>query len=404
MAQTTNLQETAAIIPATPAAQAAPPPFQIGKVLVITTGHLTHDIFSSFLSPLLPLLIQKLGLSLAMAGTLAAFQQLPSLLNPLLGVLADKGKLRWLVILAPSITAACMCLVGISSSYAFISLLLVCAGISTAIWHTSTPPVTARASGPLIGRGMSLFMIGGSLGYTIGPLLAVAAVSWWGLEGIWRLYPLALAASALLYWQIRDLEGFKGASRKGNGKWSESWQVLKRIMLPVTGIIIFQGFMQAALSTYLPIYLTNQGASLWIAGASLSIYEIAGAAGTLTAGTLSDRFSRRRVLGVALLTAPLLMLVFLVIPGWLAVPALLVIGFTCLSTTPVILALVNDYSHDHPATANGLYFAISFISRSLIVILIGAIADRYGLQPTFFGCALLGFASLPFVWLIPRRK
>jgi len=54
-------------------------------------GSPDHDIFTSFLAPLLPLIIQKLGLSLTLAGSLAAFQQLPSLINPFLGLLADRG-------------------------------------------------------------------------------------------------------------------------------------------------------------------------------------------------------------------------------------------------------------------------------------------------------------------------
>ncbi len=69
---------------ATLARQAAEPKsFQTGRVLTVAGGHLIHDIFTSFLPPLLPLIIQKLGLSLTLAGSLAAFQQFPGLINPL---------------------------------------------------------------------------------------------------------------------------------------------------------------------------------------------------------------------------------------------------------------------------------------------------------------------------------
>ena len=179
--------------------------FQIGSVLTIAGGHLIHDIFTSFLAPLLPLIIQKLSLSLTLAGTLAAFQQLPSLINPFLGLLADRGSLRWFVILAPAVTATAMSMIGVAPSYTALSILLLVAGLSTAIWHTPTPAMIARVSGRQVGQGMSFFMLGGSLAYTVGPLLAVAAVSWWGLEGIWRLIPLGGAASAVLYWRTREI-------------------------------------------------------------------------------------------------------------------------------------------------------------------------------------------------------
>ncbi len=377
--------------------------FQTDKAFVIAAGHLTHDIFTSFLSPLLPLIIQRLSLSLTLAGTLASLQQFPSLINPVLGLLADRGSLRWLIILAPTVTAVVMSLIGIAPSYAVLCILLLVAGVSTAIWHTPAPAMIARISGRQVGQGMSIFVLGGSLAYTIGPLLGVAAVSWWGLEGIWRLVPLAMAASALLYWRTRDITLARPAGQS-NGSLAESWRELKRVFLPLSGILIAQGFMLAALSTFLPTFMSSEGASLLMAGGALSVYEIAGGIGNLTSGTISDRLGRRRVLALALLLAPALMLLFLAAQGWIKILTLLAVGFTALSTSPVMMALVNEHSRDHPSTANGLYFALNFVSKSLIIILVGALGDRFGLYLTFQACAVLGFAGLPFVLLLPRTS
>ena len=376
--------------------------FRTWDVLTIAGGHLTHDIFTSFLAPLLPLIIQKLGLSLMLAGSLASFQQLPSLINPFLGLLADRGSLRRLVVLTPTVTAVVMCLIGIAPSYTVLTILLLVAGFSTAAWHTPTPAMVARVAGRQVGQGMSFFMLGGSLAYTLGPLLAVAAVSWWGLEGIWRLIPLGVAASIMLYWRTRGITWSPSASR-ANGSWSQSWGELRPVMLPIAGIIIAQGFMTVALGTYLPTFLSLEGASLWQAGSALSIVEMAGAVGALVTGTVSDRWGRRRVLALALLVAPLLMLLFLSVRGWLIFPALLAVGMTALSTNPVMMALVQEHSRDHPATANGLYMATMFASRSLIIVAVGAMADRWGLRPAFQWSALLGFAAVGFVLLLPKK-
>jgi FSR family fosmidomycin resistance protein-like MFS transporter len=79
--------------------------FQSARVVLISFGHLVHDTYTSFLSPLLPLLIEKFSLSYSMAGLLGLIQRLPNLVNPFLGLLADKMGMRWLVILSPSLTA-----------------------------------------------------------------------------------------------------------------------------------------------------------------------------------------------------------------------------------------------------------------------------------------------------------
>ena len=64
--------------------------FQTGKILALSIAHFIHDVYSSFLAPLLPLLIEKLSLSLTQAGFLSTVMQIPALLNPYIGVLADR--------------------------------------------------------------------------------------------------------------------------------------------------------------------------------------------------------------------------------------------------------------------------------------------------------------------------
>ena len=234
-------------------------------------------------------------------------------------------------------------------------------------------------------------MVGGSLAFTLGPLLIIAGVSWWGLEGIWRLLPIALVESVLLFWLTRDLETSQPLGTKPNGKWAASWQTLKPVMLPLTGILITQTFMQVSIGTYLPTYLSLQGASLWVAGCSVPH------------AAAQDEYVDR-ILWITLLVAPPLMILFMRTDGWIQIVALVLMGFTSLSTTPIALALVQEYSPDHRATANGLYFAVMFAGRSLIIILVGAAADWWGLQTAFYVTALLGFLALPFVRLLPGEQ
>ena len=77
--------------------------FDTGQVLTIVGAHAVHDTYTGFLPPLLPLFIQNLALSRTEAGLLTVFNQGPSLLQPLIGHLADRASLRTLVILAPAI-------------------------------------------------------------------------------------------------------------------------------------------------------------------------------------------------------------------------------------------------------------------------------------------------------------
>ena len=52
--------------------------FRTLPILLLSFSHFVHDVYSSFLAPLLPLLIEKLALSLTQAGFLSAVMQLPA--------------------------------------------------------------------------------------------------------------------------------------------------------------------------------------------------------------------------------------------------------------------------------------------------------------------------------------
>jgi FSR family fosmidomycin resistance protein-like MFS transporter len=382
-----------------PFSQTAEEEFQTEQVLTIASGHFIHDVYTAFVAPLLPLIIEKLSLSLTLAGSLAAIMQLPSLLNPFIGYLADKVSLRYFVILAPAITATLISLIGLAPSYATLTILLLTAGISVACFHAPAPAMIGRISGKQIGKGMSLFMAGGELGRTVGPLLAVWAVSTWTLSGFHQIVVLGWAASLILYWRLRDIP----ARPDKRQNLQAMLPTARRLFLPLLGIVFPRAFMLAALAVYLPIFMKQQGASLWVAGASLSIWELAGVAGALLSGTLSDRFGRKIVLLVGIASSSGLMLVFLNTTGWLLTPILLVLGFTALSTTPVMLAMVQDQMPDNRAMANGTFLSMTFLARTAAVFIIGVWGDHFGLPSAYFWSAVIALITLPAVYFLPNN-
>jgi len=168
----------------------------------VSLAHLVQDTYSAFLAPILPLLIEKLGLSLVMSAFLDIARKLPSLLNPYFGLLAERKDARYFVILSPALSAFSMSLLGIANSYAILIFLLILAGISSTLFHIPSPGMIKASAGDKLGRGMSYYMVGGELARTIGPLLITAGVSLWGLEGTWRLMPFGFVASLILYYKL----------------------------------------------------------------------------------------------------------------------------------------------------------------------------------------------------------
>jgi FSR family fosmidomycin resistance protein-like MFS transporter len=390
----------------TPPAAAVPDAdsFQSARVLTIAGGHFVHDTYTAFLAPLLPLIQERLGTNYAVTGSLAIFVQLPSLLNPFIGYLADKVSLRYFVILAPGITATLLSGLGLAPSYAVLTLLLLAAGISIAAFHAPAPAMIGRLAGNRVGKGMSIFMAGGELGRTLGPVVAVAGVGWFGLEGIWRLAFVGWAVSGILYLRLRDIAPVE-ARAVAAADLGALLPDLLRVFGPLIWLVSARVLLLVSLTVYLPLYASDtRDLSLWLSAAALSILEGAGVVGALASGTLSDRLGRNRMLLILLSLSPLFYLLFVLGPTWAAVPLLLALGLTAISPQPVLLALVQDSFPEHRALANGTYLAVGFLVRALGIWAVGLLADNFGLQNAFLWSGFLAFLSIPAVFLLPRRR
>lgn len=374
--------------------------FQTDQVLPIVGGHFIHDTYTAFVPPLLPVIIERLSLSLAQAGSLTAILQAPALLNPLIGYLADKTSVQFFVILAPAVTATLISSLGLAGSYWALAALLFITGISVAAFHAPAPAMIARASGRKLGLGMSLFMASGELGRTVGPLLAVWAVSLWTLDGFFRVVVLGWAATALLFWRLHSIS----AQPAKPGSLRAALPMLRNLFLPLAVLNLFRNFLLEGISTYLPTYFNQEGASLWVGGAALSLLELAGVGGALVSGPLSDRLGRRRTLAIAILGSSLLMVGLLNAQGWLLVPVLLLMGFVALSATPVMLAMVQEQMPDNRAVGNGVFMVVAFLMRTISTLTLGALGDSLGLRLAFYSSAAVNLLALPVILWLPGKR
>ena len=373
--------------------------FQGEQVFVISSGHFVHDVYSAFLVPLLPLLIEKLSLTLTMAGSLSAFMQFPALLNPFIGRLADKSNARYFVVFAPAVTATLMSLMGLAPNYYSLLALLIVAGVSVSSFHAPAPAMIARVSGNRVGKAMGWFMAGGELGRTLGPIFAVWAVTTLTLEGMLRVAVLGWLTSLILFWRLKDIP----IEKKEKIGLREVLPKLRAIFLPLAFILLFRTFMTVSMTTYLPIFMNLKGANLWLSGAALSIMESAGVVGALSVGAISDRIGRRSILLFSAIASPIFIIAFLNTSGWLLIPVLLAVGFTSLSVGPVFLALIQDNFPKHRASANGAYMLLAFLTRFPATIIVGLLGDKFGLEKAFLWSALLAFLVIPSIFMLPKE-
>lgn len=376
--------------------------FQLNNVLSVSFGHFIHDTYSAFLAPILPLLIDKLGITYAIAGILSAVQKAPTMLNPFVGLAADKINLRYFVIIGPAITSIAMSLLGLAPNITSLMILLIITGLSSTIFHVPSPVMIKELAGDKTGLGMSFYMLGGELARTVGPLLILGGVSLWGLEGSYKLVPLGLIASLLLFFRIRRIKiSDKFDPNKKKEKPHHTLKKLLPFFIFIGGYSLFIAVMKSALTLFLPAYIKSRGGSLWMGGIGLSVLQFAGAIGALLSGHYSDKIGRKNVLKIISVSMPVIMFLFTFTNGLGMVPVLLLLGFFSFASNPVLLAFIQDTNSDNPAFLNSVYMTMSFFISSIITLGIGFLADQFGLAMTFRICSIAGFGLIPMAFLMP---
>ncbi len=379
--------------------------FQKGKVLTISAAHFVHDCYTAILAPALPLIIDKLGISYGMTGLLAVIQRIPSLFNPFIGIIAERPVMRYMVVFSPAFTALFMSMIGIAPGYTFLAVLLFFSGISSTLWHIPTPVIIRTLSGSRPGKGMSYYMVGGELARTAGPLLILGVISLWGLEGTWKMMPLGFIASFLLYLNFRKARIRPTTSSRQHQEGSY-WKIFLRYsaaFLLTGGYTFFQAGMKASLTYYLPTFLTSQGHTLHFSDLALTVIQLAGAAGALFAGTLSDKLGRTRTLLIVAVATPMLTLLFLNLEGYWIFPVLLPLGFFLFAPTSVMLATVQELNTDKKAFVNSIYMTLNFFVSVMVYPIVGTLIDHIGFIPTFRIIAFLAFGAVPVVLLTSKK-
>ena len=374
--------------------------FRIKPILSVSFGHLVQDSYASFLAPFLPLIIDKFGLTMTLAGLLSVLLRVPSVLNPFIGALADRCNLRFLFIFAPVLTGICMSFLGLMPHYGLLCVLLIVAGLNSSVYHVVGPSLIAGESSGRVGRGMGFWMTSGELARTLGPLLAVAVIAWLGFESSYPVAIIGMAASVYLFVQFRNMDT-TGGRTDPYSTW-QVWKKIRHVMRPLLVLLVSRGLVLPILITYLPTFLVSEGMGAGRAGLWLVVLEVIGTAGTFAGGTLSDRLGRRGVLLLGMGISPLAMLLFVHADGWLRILLLVVLGMSVFVSSPVLLAVLQDHARQYRSTATGFYMASVFGIAGIALLVVGWLVDMVGFNAALSISAVVSLLGLPALFFLPE--
>jgi FSR family fosmidomycin resistance protein-like MFS transporter len=372
--------------------------------IIVALAHGLNDAYASFIPPLLPRIMNDMGLSITLAATLAVtFSIASSLPQPLFGYLADRRGRRIFAVAGPLVSGIFVASIGFAASFWALTILLLLGGLGSAAFH---PPGASYAVRVGEGKGggtrYSVFAFGGALGFAAGPLIAVGLVQWRGMEGLWIAMLPALILSPFFF---RALPSGRAETKAVNTPPPSAWEVLHHLAGPlglVFGVSATMAFVQRTFLTMTPIIVAELGGSEALGAIALTIYLGAQALGTVTGGLLADRVDRRLLLAhlCAWALPTYLAAVWFGPQGGLGLIFTGVAGFLGMATLPPIVVMAQEILPRGAAVSSGVVMGLAWATGSVGVLGTGLLADAIGPQAaTLFSMPVVlvavGFALHP---------
>jgi FSR family fosmidomycin resistance protein-like MFS transporter len=369
----------------------------------LSTGHMAVDFAGGVLPALLPFIVEEYDLSYAYAGLLILASALASsVVQPLFGLWSDRRGAIWLLPVGVAVGGVGMALAALSPTYWWIVVFVIVSGLGTAAYHPEGSKFAAYASGQRRASGMSLFSIGGNLGYSLGVIVTTPIVVLLGLKGAAFVALPCLAVAALLLWAVPFLLSFV-PPKKAAGAHGEGDDRLGA-MAVLLGVVTVRSIAWFGLITFVPLWEVSQGNSKGYGNTLLSVMLLAGAAGTLLAGPAADRFGRRPVLLVSNLVITPAIAVFIVVGGLAGAVSLIVTGAAVVGTFSVTMVMSQEYMPRHIGMASGLSIGLSIGLGGVAAVLLGALADSLDLEAALWVCAAAPLLGVVLTLLLPPTR
>jgi FSR family fosmidomycin resistance protein-like MFS transporter len=367
--------------------------------------HLLNDMMQSLLPAIYPILKTGLRLDFGQIGLVTfVYQVTASLLQPLVGLYADRRPMPYALAFGMGFTLTGLLLLASAKTFPVLLLGAAVVGLGSSVFHPESSRVARVASGGRHGFAQSVFQVGGNAGSALGPLAAAfivlpngqSSVAWFALLGIVLLTRIGA-------WYARQTVRLEAVRKTAHHALVQLPRGKVVGAMTVLIVLIFSKyFYLASLTSYYTFYLMERfQVSVWNAQVHLFVFLASVAIGTLAGGHIGDRIGRKYVIWFSILgVLPFTLLLphaNLFWTGVLSVP----IGLILASAFSAILVYAQDLVPGKVGMISGLFFGLAFGMGGLGAAVLGQVADAEGIEFVYRICAYLPILGV-FAAFLPK--
>ena len=380
-------------------------PMAMAVLIGISICHMLNDMLQVLLPAVYPLLKGGFHLNFAQIGLITlVYQVTGSLLQPLIGISTDAKPKPVLLPTGMAFSMSGIIVVAMAQSYSRLLIGAAMLGVGSAIFHPESSRIVRLASGGRFGFAQSVFQVGGSLGQSLGPLLAAFFILPRGRESMAWFSIIAMGAIALLSalsaWSRRNVDaGLRFHPHERTRGVLPRRHVAIALTLLAT-LVMSKFFYLASINSYYIFYLMQRfHLPVYSAQLALFVFLAAAAVGTMAGGPIGDRIGRRAVIQVSVLGVLPFTLVLPYVDLEATIVLSVVIGLVLSSAFAAIVVYATELMPHRIGAVSGLFFGLAFGMAGVGAAGLGLVADWSSITMVYRICAFLPVFGLAALFL-----
>lgn len=369
-------------------------------VTALTLVHFTGDFYSSFTSPLLPVYVDKLALSMTQVGLLTGMIRLLAfVVQPCVGYLADRYQTRSFILWGRFLSVVCIPFSGIAPNFYVLLAVLAAGSAGSSMFHPSVTGMLPLYAGNRKGLCMSIFNTGGTFSFAVGPVFISWYVGRFGLENM--PWTMVMGLLGIIYFlKVIPMPVSEGMQNYGFiGSLKESLGAVWKPIALIWVVMVLRAIAGQSFITFMPVHLAQTGYDLISVGFIVSLFILAGTFSGLISGSLSDSMGFKRIFFMAHLLMTPALLLYLFAPGDFVYAGAFVGGFFALSTMPLGVLMAQNLAPKGRSMVSSLMMGLAYGLGGLASPIVGKLADIYSIKTVLFWVAFI-----PLITLIPIAK
>lgn len=374
----------------------------------LTVGHFMADSYAGFLSPILPFIAAKIGINIALATLAFSISHLfSSLMQPVFGFFADKCQKRFFIFWGIIMASVFMSMTGIAQNFWQLALCLIIGGVGISFFHPQATGFVVRYSGGNLAKNMSLFIVAGAIGTSVGPIISSSITQFFGIEKLPFASIWGIIFALLVFVFVPKIDVVNFVKNKNSFKMTLTDILKNRTVNVLIMISVLKSLVVAGFSLLLPFYWKDLGYNAFQIGIAVFFFLTFGALGTYLSGKLEKIIGYKKVFYVSLIVPFALTLVFVSLIKTMPVLSFILFiltGFVSMLSVSINMVMAQKTMPQYKSMISGFVGGFGWGIVGVMLPLIGLAAQNFGIIKTLLIISFIPAALAYFVRLLPDSK